>query len=327
VVLCPGLCTNANLFRVDNNGRCFDLDHNRSFANLLASEGFDVYLYHPGYCERIFNRYVSRHCKQSIYFKKHYKVPSEYGYRDLTGFEAPAVTDFVCNYSQAKNISWIGYSLGGMIAYSYLSRNYDNPIKNLITIGSPMTLNQLFFRVIPYINLTSLIFGSLEKGILGSVSQNIIPLTRVIRFLPSWLIRFNLISLYLFNPMNMSNATIRTFLGQIAEPMPKGLQRFFSAFIKKGYFSQEKFTKYLSRLRNLEKTQKNFLFFYGDSDRIAIPDSVFLAREVISPNDPNNLVASMSAGHIDLIIGKNSPEQVWRPILEWLKEKNQPGYL
>jgi hypothetical protein len=58
VVLCPGLSTNANLFRVDNNGRCFDLDHNLSFANLLASEGFDVYLYHPGYCERIFNRYV-----------------------------------------------------------------------------------------------------------------------------------------------------------------------------------------------------------------------------------------------------------------------------
>ena len=69
VVMSPGLCSNANLFRVDKKGRCLALNHNQSFANLLASEGFDVYLYHPGYSERVQNRYVSRHCKDSIYYK------------------------------------------------------------------------------------------------------------------------------------------------------------------------------------------------------------------------------------------------------------------
>ena len=75
VIMCPGLSSNANLFRIDDKGRCLALDHNRSFANLLASQGFDVYLYHPGYSDRVHNRYVSRYCRESIYYKKRYRVP------------------------------------------------------------------------------------------------------------------------------------------------------------------------------------------------------------------------------------------------------------
>ena len=64
-------------------------------------------------------------------------------------------------------------------------------------------------------------------------------------------------------------------------------------------------------------------FFYGTADLIATPESVFLAREVISPRDPHNLVGS-PAGHVDLLLGKTAPADVWKPTLEWLKEKNKP---
>jgi pimeloyl-ACP methyl ester carboxylesterase len=206
-----------------------------------------------------------------------------------------------------------------MVAYSYLSKNPSNALKNVVTIGSPMALNQIFFRFIPYINFTSLVLGFEEDAVFGKLTQNMVPLTRSIRALPDWFVRFNLVSPYLFNPLNITNATIRTLLGQIAEPMPKGLQKFFSEFVQRGYSSQEKFTRYLDRLRRLKKTRKNFMFFYGASDMIATPDSVFLAREIIAPNDPYNLVSVPSAGHIDLIVGKNSLEQVWKPAVEWLK--------
>lgn len=36
----------------------------------LAAEGFDVYLYHPGYTDRVHNRYLSRHCPRSIHYQK-----------------------------------------------------------------------------------------------------------------------------------------------------------------------------------------------------------------------------------------------------------------
>jgi pimeloyl-ACP methyl ester carboxylesterase len=322
VVMSPGIACNANLFRIDDTGKCLSLDHNRSFANLLAAEGFDVYLFHPGYAERVFKRYVCRRCKDSIYYRKRFRVHSHYGYGNLINIEVPAVIDTVCAHSGTKNLSWIGYSLGGMIAYSHLSKTIASPIQNLVTIGSPMAFNQIFFRFIPYVNFASKILGLEEDALLGDISQNLVPLTRAIRALPDWFIRFNLISPYLFRPTNISNNTVRTMLGQIIEPMPKSLQQFFSDFIQKGgYSSQEKINNYLNRLRTLRKTKKNFLFFYGTGDLIATPESVFLAREVISPTDPHNLVAS-TAGHIDLIVGKNAVEHVWKPTLEWLKDKN-----
>ena len=324
VIMSPGITCNANIFRIDDTGKCFSLNHNRSFANLLASEGFDVYLYHPGYAERVFNRYVSRHCRESIYYKKRYRVSASYDYSELINIELPGVIDFVSAHTGKKNISYIGYSLGGMTAYSYLSKTKKNPVKNLVTIGSPMAFNQIFFRFIPYINFATTMLGFEEDAFLGNLTQNLVPLTRTIRTLPDWFVRFNLISPYLFKPMNISNNTIRTMLGQIVEPMPKHLQKFFADFIQNGgYSSQEKISNYLNRLRDLRKTRKNFLFFYGTADLIATPESVFLAREVISPRDPHNLVGS-PAGHVDLLLGKTAPADVWKPTLEWLKEKNKP---
>ncbi|RJP93848.1 MAG: alpha/beta fold hydrolase [Desulfobacteraceae bacterium] len=323
VIMAPGICANANIFRMDDQGGHLSLEHNRSFANLLAAEGFDVYLYHPGYCDRVNNRYVSRNCPQSIYYQKRYRVKPEFSYGDIVNEEMPALIDFVCRHSRSKTLSWVGYSLGGMIAYSYLAKNPANPIKNLITIGSPMALNQIFFRFIPFINFTSRILGVEEDAVLGNLSQNMVPLTRTIRALPNWFVRFNLITPYLCNPLNIRNSTMRTLLGHIVEPMPKELQRFFSRFIQRGYSSQEKITAYLNQLRHLRKTRKNFLFFYATGDLIATPESVFLAREVISPYDPLNLVGVPSAGHVDLIVGKNACEKVWQPSAEWLLEKNK----
>lgn len=319
VIMAPGISTNANLFRLDDRGEHLRLDHNRSFANLLASEGFDVYLYHPGYAERVRNRYVCRHCPDSIYYNTRYRAAEQFSYGDLINVEVPAVIDFVHKRCRTKNISWVGYSLGGMLAYSYLSKNPGNPIKQLVTIGSPMAMNQIVLRFIPFINVMSQMLGFEEDALFGNISKNLVPLTRTIRALPNWFVRFNLITPYLCNPLNLQSTTFKTMLGQIIEPMPKRLQKFFSQFMQRGYSSQEKYTKYLDRLRRLKRSRKHFLFFYGNADLIATPESVFLAREMISPHDPENLIGVSTAGHIDLIVGKNAPDQVWQPTLQWLK--------
>lgn len=323
VIMSPGVCSNANLFRMDESGGCLSLDHNKSFANLLASEGFQVYLHHPGYTDRVHNRYVCRHCNESIHYGKRYRVAAEFGYKDLVDFEVPSIIDFVCRHSGKQTVDWIGYSLGGMIAYSFLSKNKTAAIKNLITIGSPMSLNQLFFRFVPFINFTSKSLGFEEDALLGNITQNLVPLTRGIRVLPNWIVRFNPLTSFLCNPLNINNKIVRTILGQIIEPMPKELERFFSRFVQQGYSSQEKFVIYLKNLRKLKKSHKRFLFFYGANDMIATPESIFLARETISPDDPDNLVGVPAAGHIDLVVGKNAFENVWKPSLEWLKLKNR----
>ncbi len=321
VILAPGIATNANIFRIDDDGKCLRLNHNRSFANLLAAEGFKVYLYHPGYTERVHNRYVCRHCEKSGLYGKRYRVPSSFTYGDIVNHEIPMIIDFVTRHAEVRKLSWIGYSMGGMALYSYLAKNRKNPIKNVITIASPMSLNQVFIRLIPFFNFTSNSLGFEESKFMGTLGENLIPLTRIIRILPDWIVRFNLLAPILFNPKNIGNKTVKTLIGKIVEPIPMELERFFAKFISRGYSSQSKFTRYLDNLRRLRRTNKQFFFFYGSNDVIATPESVFLAREIISPHDPNNLIGVSIAGHTDLIVGNKAMETVWQPTVKWLKER------
>jgi pimeloyl-ACP methyl ester carboxylesterase len=321
IIMAPGIATNANLFRIDDRGGVLDLSHNRSFANLLASEGFSVYLYHPGYTERAHNRYVCKHCKESIYYGGRYVIPPTLSFVELAEIEVPMLLHLVTQDAGEENISWIGYSMGGMLMYSYLSRHSAEPVKNVITIGSPITLNHIFVRVIPYTNMASRALGFEESAFLGMFSENLVPLTRLIRILPNWLLRYNLLSLLLFNPLNIYPNTIKTLLGKIVEPIPGMLEACFADIIVYSSSCGTGYTSYLANLQNLRKTNKNFLFFFGPNDVIAPPDSIYLAHEIISPDIWHNLIEVPSAGHVDLIVGKNSLEKVWLPVAEWLKRR------
>ena len=320
VILAPGIATNGNIYRIDTDGNCLYLDHNESFANLLASEGYDVYIYHPRYTERVYNRYVTRHCKNSIYYKKNYKAPSELTFMELVHSELPQLIQYVVNHSGYETISWIGYSLGGMLIYAYCMENDDPYIRNIITIGSPITFNQLFIRIIPYLNWSSKALGLEERSFLGTFSENLVPLTRLIRNLPGWFVKYNIIAPFLFNPLNIHGETVRTLLGKIVEPIPASLENCFSSFIEKGFPSAQNYSfYYMKALRSLQKQDKRFLFFYGPYDVLAPPDSVFLAHEIISPDSPN-IIKVPSAGHLDLIVGCNSQKYLWIPAVEWLKD-------
>ncbi|MBF0225428.1 MAG: alpha/beta fold hydrolase [Desulfobacterales bacterium] len=320
VILAPGIATNGNIYRVTIDGELLTLDHNKSFANFLAAEGFTVYIYNPGYTERIYNRYVSKYCSQSIYFNRRYSPPSDLNFTELVDLELPMLINFVEEDSGDENLSWIGYSLGCMLMYSYLSRQSDDRIKNIVSIGSPISLNQMFIKIVPFANALSKALGFEETALLGALSENIVPLTRLIRILPSSLIQYNPFSFIFFNPRNMFTNTVKALLGKIIEPIPSGLEQCFSNIIHYGFTSKLNYTNYLVDLRRLRKINKNFLFFLGESDTFASPDSVCLAHEIISPNNTKNLLSIPSTGHLDLIIGKNAFEKVWLPSIKWLKE-------
>ncbi len=321
VIMAPGIATNANLFRIGVNKEFITLDHPNSFANLLAANGFSVYLYNPGYAERLQNRYVCKYCKESIFYGRRYKVSSNLSFADIVTNEIPVVIDFVRKDAGEKAISWIGFSLGGMLIYSYLSQYKEDYIRNVITIGSPITLSHILVRIVPYTNMASKTLGFEESAFLGTLSQNLVPITRIIRRLPGWVLRYNLLTVILCNPFNISNYTLKILLGKIIEPIPKALETCFADIIGSGSSSYRNYANYLYDLHQLRSLDKNFLFFFGPNDIIASPDSIYLAHEIISPRIPDNMIEVPSAGHVDLIVGKNSMEKVWTPACNWLKGK------
>lgn len=322
VILAPGIATNANIYRIDENGGFLSLENNLSFANLLASKGFTVYCYHPGYCQRVHNRYVYRRCRQSIYYDQFRKTSPTLNFLELVDQDVPMVLDLVRRDSGARRVSWVGYSLGGMMMYAYLAKNSNAGVSNVVAIGSPITLNQIFVRILPLINWLTNALGFEERSFVGAVAQNFVPITRLIRRIPGTVLCYNPVAApLLWNPFNISSAAAKTLLGKIVEPVPEKLQKSISTMISEGLACKEYGPEVVKSMGHIRKNKINFLFFYGVNDVIAPPDTVLLAHEIISPDDLDNLVGVPSAGHVDIIIGKNAREKVWLPTAKWLIEK------
>ncbi|MBF0119331.1 MAG: alpha/beta fold hydrolase [Desulfobacterales bacterium] len=295
IILAPGLGNNGNLFRLDRLGRCGSLKDNKSFANMLALEGFNVYLYHPGYAENIYNNYVSQYCRQSRYYGKRYKASSTLGIDEIVNIEMPMIIEYVHNYSQGKEISWIGYSMGGMIIYFYFAKYQDDRIDRVITIGSPFSGSLLFTCIVPFINFSN----------------------KFIKYTPKFLLQYNPGSLLFFNPLNINRMILQTFLEKVLEPNTASLEKYFSNNQFCGFSSQAKYLEFVNNLKYLKESKK-FLFFFGSNDMIALPDNIFLVHQIISPDDHENLIEVTSSGHFDLIIGNNAKEKVWIPSVNWL---------
>jgi pimeloyl-ACP methyl ester carboxylesterase len=323
VVLAPGLATNANIFRIDDMGGFLRMDHNRSFANMLAARGFTVYLYHPGYTQRVHNRYVYQHCRESRYYHRRHRVLESLDFDFLVNVELPLVLGKVAEDSGEDDVSWVGYSLGGMLMYAYLARNPQARVHNLAAIGSPVTLNQIFIRAIPYTNMATKALGFEEAAFVGAVSQNFVPITRIIRRMPGSVLKANPLSMFLWNPFNISGKVIKILLGKIVEPIPRSLENSFSQMIAKKLECPIYGTGVLKSIDDARRRKTNFLFFFGENDMLATPDSVLLAHEILTPKDSRNLLGVKSAGHVDLIVGNNAITKVWRPCTEWLVEKTR----
>jgi pimeloyl-ACP methyl ester carboxylesterase len=325
VIMAAGIASNADMFRIAPDGGFLKLNNTASFANLLASEGFSVYLYNPSFTERLHNRYVATSCPASRYFGKTYKAPANLKFSGMVDTEIPQVVDYVARDSGTSSISWVGFSMGGMLIYAYLAKHGDIRVKNVVTIGSPITLNQIFVRFIPLANMATRGLGFEEGALLSGISKNLVPITSLIRRAPGWMCRYFPATLLLWNPGNISAPAVKTLIGDIVEPIPLSLQECFTGIIEKGLDCEEFSPNLMKAMSYVKRERTNFLFFFGQYDMIAPPDTVLLAHEVLTPVRRDNMIGVRNAGHLDLAVGRKAPETVWKPTLEWLKEKDGKG--
>lgn len=320
VILAPGIACNGNLFRVTSDGECLTFDHATSFANLLASAGYQVYLWHYSSSQRIMERYVSRFCQESQrYDVKGYRVPSSLGFDQLMSDEMPMVLDLVCQNSGREEVAWIGFSMGGMLAYAYLACQADKRIDKLITIGSPVSFSTRLPKLISHANRISSTLGIKDRTVGARISERFVLLSGMLKYAPKKLLRLDPLVGFLYNPGNVSDGALESFFSKIVEPIPAGQEKSFSQFVRNGFSSLGGEVNYLEEMRRIKGLGVRTLFFYGQLDQLAVPNSVMLAHEVVSPANRRNLVEVKEAGHNDLVIGLNSPEAVWGPSLEWLE--------
>jgi pimeloyl-ACP methyl ester carboxylesterase len=224
--------------------------------------------------------------------------------------DVPAVIGFVRKRTGAPDVTWVGHSMGGIVAIAMLAR-YRNPgIGRLMAIGSQVTMpnGQL---VIQYFD--SLITGR-ESQLSGRVNA-----TQAMK-----LGQAGLQDMF-FNVENV-DPRIHEALSSWATDVPSiGLMRQYSVLARRGELldASGKF----SYARNLANVTVPCFFGCGAADRFAPPQVQKFLHDRVGATDKTLMHfgrekgMKVDAGHDDALVGLNSRAEVY-PVLErWISER------
>jgi len=290
VILCGGYACNRHFV---------DYDERYSLARFLARGGFDAWvlelrgrgLSHPG-----------PGCQH----------PQSWTFDDLVRFDVPAAVDHVAAVTQ-RRLAWVGHSMGGMVLYAHLGLNPDpeHPIVAGVTIASP----------IGFARVASELSRWLGHFLLGLPFPDMIHQRWVLTALWSVLSNSSALSIGM-NPENVERAVIGDALRRFIGNVPRAKLRQFAQWTIEGVFcSADGRVDYRAGLRHVTTP---LLLVAGSADRLATPESVRGALAYLEAAPASYLEFGRAHGHrfdyghVDLILGRAAPEEVFPVVARWL---------
>ncbi|HEY2512212.1 MAG TPA: alpha/beta fold hydrolase, partial [Polyangiaceae bacterium] len=117
VVLCHGVLASRAFF---------ELEGEDSLPRVLARDGFDVWVADM--------RGRSDAGSPGWWFGEH---TFDYDIDRIANEDVDALVSYVVAQTGARDVAWVGHSMGGMIAYAHLGTTGDPRIGALVTVGSP----------------------------------------------------------------------------------------------------------------------------------------------------------------------------------------------
>jgi polyhydroxyalkanoate synthase len=291
VVLCHGVLANRRFFELEGDG---------SLPLVLSRAGFDVWLVDlRGRPDTAARDGSSLH---------------DYDIDDLVRYDLDAILGYVLAQTHAKDVAWVGHSLGGMVAYARLGTMHETRIGALVTVGSPglfAPASRAILRgieaegalaIVPGIPVET--FAALD-GHLG------------ISLAPSSL------EDAIFTRENIPAETYARLEEVGVSDGSKRELRQFSRCVRAGEFVSA--DGRVSYTRALGAITVPSLVLVGRADELADP---LIGREVfehLGSQDKELVVAgraegfSTDFGHVDLLVGPSARRDVFPRIVAWLQ--------
>jgi len=290
VVICHGVLANR---------RFFELEGDASLPIVLSRAGFDVWLMdlrgRPG---------TSAPDGTSLH---------DYDIDDLVRFDVDTVLSYVLAETHAKDVAWVGHSLGGMVAYARLGALHETRIGALVTVGSPGVFapaSRAVLRGIEAEGALALLPG-VPVETFASIDGHV-----GIALAPSSL------NDLIFTRENMPASTFARMEEVAVADASKRELRQFSRSVRAGEFVSADGT--VSYSRALGAIAVPSLVIVGRADELADP---LVGRDVfdrLASTDKELVVAGRAAGmdadfgHVDLLVGPPARRDVFPRIVAWL---------
>jgi pimeloyl-ACP methyl ester carboxylesterase len=316
VILCHGLTYNAAFW---------DLDPSCSLATYLARQGFDVWavdLRGSGLSEKWVYRLddapealiggaLRRATKGQLGSQGYQTVDPKAANWTLDhhiAYDVPALVKLVRARTGAEQVSWVGHSMGGIVALCHLSR-YQNPgIGRLVTVGSQVTMEngQLVLPFLEQMLLTR------QRQMTGTVTADeVVAQTRTS------------VNNLFFNLSHVDPKIYEILSGPGIDLPAIGLMKQYTDLAMKGQLTDS--AGKFSYARNLGNVKVPILISCGAQDKFAPPSvQKFLYDHVGSTDKTLTIFGrrqgfAADAGHDDALVGLTSRQQVYPVIDRWLR--------
>ncbi|MCB0218354.1 MAG: alpha/beta fold hydrolase [Chrysiogenetes bacterium] len=235
-------------------------------------------------------------------------------YHDFVRHDIPAAIGAVLEKSGANQTDYIGHSMGGLLAYTYLGETEDQRVRRVVTVGSPGMFSRPNQQALPKdekrVDLLQLVAPFME-------TMPIIPVhlaTRALSLLgeraPKQAIGIAL------NPDNTDPEVLRTMLWHGLTPVSSKKFKSFLHFTNIGSPEAAK--------NVMERFSHPVMLISGQKDLLVPPTLVRDTFEALGSTEKSQINCakaegfSADYGHGDLLVGRNVAKEVFPRIQDWL---------
>ncbi|MGE0520471.1 MAG: alpha/beta fold hydrolase [Candidatus Binatia bacterium] len=274
----------------------FDLFPGRSLVQFLIERAFDVYLVDFGEPDAA-DAYVTLD--------------------DYVLDWLPTACGAVREATHARELSLVGYCMGGLFALMYLAVTGDRAVRNLITIGAPIDVSKMgtlaWVAQIAGARVESLAqrVGNVPGGLSSTVFRLLTPAKNLTRYTDLFMNMWDREYMNGFDAMNQ-------WVSQFTDYPQAAFQQFVRDFLRHNELVRGQM-RFGGRRADLRRVRANLLAFAGRTDRIAPPDAVRAQLDAIGGEASFRLVPG---GHMGILAGRAAPPLVWQPMARWLSPRS-----
>ena len=288
----------------------FDLLPQRSLVRFLLAEGYKVYL---------------------VDFGSPDKDHSHLGLVDYTTRMLPAAISAVRKDSRVRDISLVGYCMGGLFCLIHAGWAHDPKIKNIVTIASPIDMHQ--------IGVAGQLLGAMRTPIRlvrRYTGLRIHKLDPKRLNVPGWV---SSLAFKLTNPMGtltnyldlLMNLWDRDYVTQHdtmaswfndMHAYPGGIVQDFVVRVGlDNALSKGRVKLGLDQEALLDRINASLLAIAGTGDKIVTVEAARKVMDIVASTD--KLFKLAPGGHAGVFAGSKAPATTWRMAADWLKPRSR----
>jgi poly[(R)-3-hydroxyalkanoate] polymerase subunit PhaC len=218
----------------------------------------------------------------------------------------------------SRELSLLGYCMGGLFAFMYLGVSRDRAVRNLVTIGAPLDVSKMgLFAWAAKMGGSQVEFlakrvGNVPGGLSSAVFRLMTPAKNITRYADLFM---NMWDREYVNGFDAMNQWVSQFIDY-----PQGaFLQFTRDFMQRNQLVRGKM-RFGGKVADLEQVRANLLAFAGRTDSIAPPAAVRAQVDAVGSADVTFRLGP--GGHMGLFAGGTAPKQVWQPAAEWLAARS-----